>query len=314
MNLIILAQSIKELVAKGKTQDACNLLIKGLEGHPSQKEAILQSARNQTIRTEILNGTQSWEDMNIGKNQINHALLEIADEIDQEGRENTHIFISYRREGNSELLAQHLHQTLKDQDFKPFIDVEDISAGSDWASAIMKEIRESDYFILLLSESAGQSEMVIREVEEAYQSFDQRAKPVILPVRVEFPNDQSPNYKIHRLLRHIQHLNWENERDTPTTTQKLLEIIKGKKQLVLPEPKQKDKNTFQRSTPHIPTPIAPLEVPRGAVRLESPYYIKRFKEDIFIQRVLDPGALLRIKGPRQYGKNLTSNPPDGLCR
>lgn len=52
----------------------------------------------------------------------------------------------------------------------------------------------------------------------------------------------------------------------------------------------------------MPLPDAPLEIPQGSVHLASPFYVERKGEKNFIKKITDPKALLRIRGPRQYGK------------
>ena len=46
-----------------------------------------------------------------------------------------------------------------------------------------------------------------------------------------------------------------------------------------------------------------LELPRGQVPLNSPFYIERPPTELIcFEEILQPGALIRIKAPRQMGK------------
>ncbi|NES72437.1 MAG: molecular chaperone Tir, partial [Okeania sp. SIO2D1] len=52
-----------------------------------------------------------------------------------------------------------------------------------------------------------------------------------------------------------------------------------------------------------PLPVAEPELPRGQVRLASSFYVVRIPgENQCYQEVLKPGALIRLKAPRQMGK------------
>jgi DNA-binding Xre family transcriptional regulator len=53
-----------------------------------------------------------------------------------------------------------------------------------------------------------------------------------------------------------------------------------------------------------PTPAPSYEYPTGIVRIDSPYYILRSpQEEQCYAEILHPGALIRIKAPRQFGKS-----------
>ncbi|MGD1905707.1 MAG: AAA-like domain-containing protein [Leptolyngbyaceae cyanobacterium] len=52
-----------------------------------------------------------------------------------------------------------------------------------------------------------------------------------------------------------------------------------------------------------PSPVADPELPRGQVRLASAFYVERSPQDSLChEEILKPGALIRIKAPRQMGK------------
>lgn len=58
------------------------------------------------------------------------------------------------------------------------------------------------------------------------------------------------------------------------------------------------------SRPSVPRPLLDLDVPEGQVSLESPLYIERPPiEARCYETIVDPGALIRIKAPRQMGKS-----------
>ena len=144
--------------------------------------------------------------------------------------------------------------------------------------------------------------MVLKEVAEARRLKDKYGKPQILPIRVCWPEGLALNYKLQGWLNRLQHLSWEGDSDTDKILQQLLQVISQRATLDDPEAVSEAAAKTFAGDLGPPSPVAPLEVPRGAVRLESEYYIEREHEASFISRVTEPGALLRIRGPRQYGK------------
>ena len=67
---------------------------------------------------------------------------------------------------------------------------------------------------------------------------------------------------------------------------------------------QEDTNEIKVVDTEVPLPSAPLEleIPEGKMSLQSKFYIERDGEQAFMSNILKPGALLRIKAPRQFGK------------
>lgn len=303
MHLHTLAQAVKSLLKDGKVQEACETLVEGLKGHTHEKIAIIQSVRDKKLREAILTNSIDSEKVNIDRNKVISTLLEITDELYKEGKKNVRVYIAYPRDGDSTNLAKFIFGKLQNEGFTPFLNSESISVGSDWVSAILKGIREADYFIEILG--SGMSPEFVREVEEARRNFKKYSKPVILPIKINLSKGKIHNSERISLIERIKHIEWRGEKDNNVVLEKLMEVING-----IVEPVLFDDST---SSEHIsilksrPEPRATFEVPRGAVFLGSPFYIKRLHEDKFIRNVTEPSALLRVKGPRQYGKTSLLN-------
>ncbi|MGB3638044.1 MAG: AAA-like domain-containing protein [Rivularia sp. (in: cyanobacteria)] len=62
-------------------------------------------------------------------------------------------------------------------------------------------------------------------------------------------------------------------------------------------------NCIEKSNLIETSPKIALEFPEGQVPLSSPFYIQRDIEKTCYQEILQPGALIRIKAPRQMGKS-----------
>lgn len=298
-----LAIQIKSYISRNDTRSAVQDLRAALQGHPEENTIIIRAGQQYGLQQELLRGTLAWEQANISQNQIHEALLKLVDQLAQEEIGKTKVFISYNRESTSAALAQHLRQRALKDGFQVFMDVEDIAAGADWAATILEELRSCHYFILLLSEKANNSEMVIKETELANRFRQETGKPITIPIRVQFPFEKRLNHRLHTLLQRIHQLEWKSEADTTPVMEKVFEVLHCRKLLpevgVMAEPEAAELAEIEGAAP---TPIAPLEVGTGAVRLDSQYYVTRAHEEAFIRNVELPGAILRIRGPRQYGK------------
>lgn len=303
MTVFGLVEAVREEVANNNTEKALNLLNSPILSSDILTDVIIRTAQNNGLAREVIRGTISYKDANITRNQIHNAILSIADQINEKQIRKTKIFISYNREPNSSALAQSLRAHFKSQGFQLFMDIEDTPVGADWAKTILQEINSCDYFILLLSQRANSSEMVIKEVEEASCRLKKEGSPKILPIRVDFPVEERLNARLHSLLYRTQQIEWSNKSDSEKVISRIEDVIYERVTLVDTSLfKEEAVENFVRSNNVPPTPVAALEVPRGAVRLESKFYVKRPQEDSFIRHVDSPGAILRIRGPRQFGK------------
>ncbi|MEO0984753.1 MAG: AAA-like domain-containing protein [Cyanobacteria bacterium J06639_14] len=216
------------------------------------------------------------------------------------------IFISYRSRPPDCDLAEAFYQALKTAGHEVFMAAESIRLGDNWSSRIDHALEHCDYFILLLSPQSALSEMVTEEVRRARELRDTRksGKPSILPIRVNLPMNAPLNYDLRGYLNPIQQRVWQSPADTPQIMQEILSILAGGE---FPEPIGADPDavteplTEQLNAP--PVPVAPPELPSGQVDLASLYYIERpATEANCYETVLNPGALIRIKAPRQMGK------------
>lgn len=104
-------------------------------------------------------------------------------------RKNARFFISYRSQDPDLSLAHNFYEALKAAGHEAFMAGESIRLGEKWPQRIDEELKLCDYFLLLLSERSANSEMVTEEVRQAKELRDRsnNYKPVILPIRVNFP-------------------------------------------------------------------------------------------------------------------------------
>ena len=200
---------------------------------------------------------------------------------------------------------------------------------------IDRELERCNYLILLLSPQAAMSEILIEQLKKAKERQNSilRSPPIILPIRVNCPATLPLNHDLRNYLLGTCQREWKSATDTPIIIQEILNFLShnvewNSQQDVIPaweewktvgiEEWEREINTafHQVDTPlsasstplipvHIPSPlpVAEPELPRGQVRLESAFYIRRDPyESQCYQEILHPGALVRLKAPRQMGK------------
>lgn len=238
------------------------------------------------------------------------------------------VFISYRNQSPDKDLAQTFYEAFLAAGHHAFMAAESIQLGELWRERISTELRECDTFLLLLSSLSATSEMVTEEVKRAKAWGDERRergeprRPVILPVRVQFPLDDSLNYELRGYLQQIQQREWRSEADTAGLVAELLELMAveesseertgaapeapTRKATVVVEPEPLMEEAAVDSVDRPPLPVAEPELkrePGGAVQLKSGLYVERppIETDCFAE-IEQPGALIRIKAPRQMGK------------
>ena len=98
------------------------------------------------------------------------------------------IFISYAREDEDAKFAERLYRDLSVEGLVPWIDTKNLVGGERWKPSISKAIRESDYFIALLSnKSLGKVGFVQKELRIAFERQEEHPedKKFIIPVRID---------------------------------------------------------------------------------------------------------------------------------
>lgn len=258
----------------------------------------------------------------------------------RDGGKGERVFISYRDEGADKGLAQVFFEAFVAAGYGAFMASKSIRLGEAWRDRINTELRQCDYFLLLLSPLSATSEMVTEEVKRARALKDQRAdgQPVIWPIRVQFPLDDPLNYELRGYLQQIQQREWWSEADTPALLDELMALMADRsgsrkdqpdgwqsnlQQNLQPgqrdtyrdisfaeaeaeEPTQSVVQPIVESVDQPPLPVAEPELkrePGGAVQFKTGLYVARppIETDCFAE-IEQPGALIRIKAPRQMGK------------
>lgn len=227
------------------------------------------------------------------------------------------IFISHRAKDPDLSLAQEFYHALTSAGHEAFMAGESIRLGEGWPVRIEAELKRCDYLLLLLSPSSATSEMVTEEVRRAKELRESRpdGRPTILPIRVDFPLSSPLNYNLRGYLDRIQQREWYSPADTPRLVQEVLSYLVENEGGRENSEEDEEETTSVFMTSESPTddarpcPVAGPELshlpelPEGQVDLASVFYVERPPiESRCYETILQPGALIRIKAPRQMGK------------
>ncbi len=186
--------------------------------------------------------------------------------------------------------------------------------AEDWIAQIDTQLKQCDYFLLLLSPQAAVSEMAIEKLRRAKELRDSRQshKPIVLTIRVNCDLSVPLNHDLRSYLQGIGQREWKSSADTPNLIQDILNLIGGSGQWAVGSGEESfpvstnpdEPVNSDNSSPHPPPlPVAEPELPSGQVRLASAFYVERVPhEALCYKEILQPGALIRIKAPRQMGK------------
>ena len=222
-----------------------------------------------------------------------------------------HVFISALSLEENLELAHQFYDALTAAGHHPFLATPKTQLEADWAQHD-GALKAADYFLLLLSSASARSEVVLEEVRTVRELHRVRpdGRPIILPIRVNFPLERSLNYELRGYLQRVQQRFWRSPADTPDLIQEILGVLSvSSSSAVEVEPATPTTGSLptvppmRRDSDAPPLPVAEPELPEGQVDLASAFYIERPPiESRCTETILQPGALIRIKAPRQMGK------------
>jgi hypothetical protein len=211
-------------------------------------------------------------------------------------------------------LALCLRETLTAQGHTVFID-QTMRAGDEWLDQIDRQIRASDFLIVLLSPESADSEMVRAEVHRAYEHRQQQGKPRALPVRIAYEGVLP--YALAAFLDPLQYVVWHSEADNARVAQEIAAAIAGQLPPQTPTPlglgraailSEDGRPVADDQTPHPPLPefdprfVQELIAPGGAVKLRDKLYVERDADARLKQHLVQWGSTVTLRAPRQTGK------------
>jgi hypothetical protein len=227
------------------------------------------------------------------------------------------LFICYKPHTEpDEQIARHLYEELTALGHEVFIDPV-TQTDEAWVERVDQQIKASDFFIVLLSRAAAESEMIQIEVGQAYDYYQLQERPHLLSVRIT--DEGLLPYTIPTFLEPLHYVDWQNEVDNARVVEEILSAIAGQPpQSAAPPPAQTAHETSilsedgrlvagdETSPPPLPAfdprLLQQLTVPGGAVKLRDELYIERTVDPDLKEQMVKWGTTTTIRAPRQTGK------------
>ncbi|MBP0012913.1 MAG: AAA-like domain-containing protein [Roseofilum sp. SBFL] len=220
-----------------------------------------------------------------------------------------HILLSYYQSPTDPPLSliSQLYETLRNSGYTVTLADNCLRMAKNGLQQIYRELNTCEEVLLLLSPLSAVSEMITEEVRivKSLQESRQQGLPHIIPLEIK--NSFSLlNHDLRGYLQDLPRLRWRSPDDTPKLIKTLLQLLaEGDRQQMneLSPPEQPTNQSYAILPKSPPQPIAEPEIPRGQVELASAFYIERPRiETRCYEAIEKPGALIRIKAPRQMGK------------
>ncbi|MBW4690943.1 MAG: AAA-like domain-containing protein [Lyngbya sp. HA4199-MV5] len=196
-------------------------------------------------------------------------------------------------------LAQQLGHQLKAMGYDVFIAGEEMRQPVHWFQRFTEELEQCDCYVLLLSPQAAVSEVITEEIRYVWELYQTQTKPTIFSIQIGAEIVLHPD--IGDYLAEFQSQQWLSAKDTPAIVEAILNSFANPENGLI---KQDSLSTTPTLDEAIPTHFLPTpEHPTGQVPLASVFYMERPPiEAQCYQEIVHPGALIRIKAPRQMGK------------
>ncbi|NJK75926.1 MAG: molecular chaperone Tir [Microcoleus sp. SU_5_6] len=166
-------------------------------------------------------------------------------------------------------------------------------------------LKNCDYLLLPIDSESAASEMIVEQVQLAKELHSLNYhKPAILPICIELNTPIS--FDLLHYLAEIPIWHWRGTGDPSNLISEVFTVIQEGRTSLNPDCELAVNLTNITNTKQSiiqPLPAAAPEVPGGQVDLASALYIDRPPiESRCYETIGQPGALIRIKAPRQMGK------------
>ncbi|MGB0384380.1 MAG: AAA-like domain-containing protein [Ardenticatenaceae bacterium] len=227
----------------------------------------------------------------------------------------TRLFICYERNAHKDSqVADYLYNYLTDQGYEVFMD-KPVPAETPWSEPIERQIKGSEFLIVLLSPQSADSEMVQAQVRGAYEYRQSQGQPQILPIRLAYEG-RLP-YAID-FLGSLQYVIWQSAEDNQRVGEHILAAMRGdlppqppiqprlpRTEVIVSEDGRivTGQEGLQAPLPEAdPRFLDELVVPGGALTLRDTLYVAREADAKLKRQVVKTGTLTTIRAPHQTGK------------
>lgn len=239
--------------------------------------------------------------------------------VERAVKQQKQLAIVYREQILDTQLAQALKQGIQSTGYAIFLMNLDTILSSDFE----ENLTYCNYFILVLSARMATSEILIdllKRIREQQETPYNR-EPWLLVIYLWAESPFSLNHAVRNYLEQAWRYRWKKSEDKASLIQKITNSIQTGNappvdsdmlHILDNHTKNSKSSEFSCSSSKQPllsfitsppSPVAEPELPRGQVRLASAFYVERHPQDSLChETILKPGALIRIKAPRQMGK------------
>jgi hypothetical protein len=139
------------------------------------------------------------------------------------------VFISHTNREPDLSLAREIHARIRTAGHHSFMAAESLELGDKWSEITDLELRQCDYFVLLLSPESAVSDMVAEEIRRAKKLYDTRGdddkRPQILPIHLGSFQDTEARYGVVCNTFPFQHIDWRSDSDTERVVEAILGAI-----------------------------------------------------------------------------------------
>lgn len=227
------------------------------------------------------------------------------------------LFICYKPYTDpDEKIALFLYEKLASHGHHVYIDPI-TQTDETWVEQVDRQIKASDFFIVLVSQAAADSEMVQIEVNQAYDYYLLYDKPHLLSVRIV--NEALGPYAVPAFLEPLHYVEWQSRADNNRVVEEILSALGGQlpsRALLAPVSGSKETSILsedgrlvaadETALPPLPAfdPrfLQKLVVPGGAVKLRDTLYMERAVDADLKDQMVKWGTTTTIRAPRQTGK------------
>ena len=190
------------------------------------------------------------------------------------------IFLAHASEDKAEVLT--LYDSLKASGYKPWLDVKDLLPGQQWRVEIPRALKKSNIVIACLSQtSIAKQGYIQREFKLALNESIERSSETIYLIPLKLTDCQVPDVQIAQYEVSLRDFQWVDYW-RPDGFARLTQAIERLRASL--------------------DPVAAMELPEPSEATAASYYVERPPiESLCYQEVLKPGAIIRIRAPRQMG-------------
>lgn len=287
-------------------------------GFPSQKILAEELGISQSTVSNFLNGKpvdyinflelsrrlgQEWRDLADLEEKNSQNRSENSPNYTEKSPQKVKLF--FTSSPSCRQLAYQFQESLTQAHYQIFISEKNNQVG--------QFLSQVDFLILFLSPSDFTSEILLEEIsltQECHQHTPQ--KPAIFPIGIDLSSDSPLSFDLWQYLQPLNPWSYPSTESPEYLIQEILKILKENR-TIFPQKHplaitwNKNFNNSYNVTPpkniQEPLPSAFPEIPGGQVELWSKFYIERPPiESNCYEIISKPGALIRIKAPRQMGK------------